>query len=94
MPPWNSQPSLITDFKGKGIEHRKPPGKISRLKFIDLFCTHLLLILGIHGRDPIKHTFPVCVSNRGLHGIRKPVLFIPLSEENTEFTLGETYLGS
>ena len=94
MLPRNSQPALITNFKGKDLEHRKPPGKISRLKFVDLLSTLLLFILGKHGCDPVKHTFPVCVSKRILHGIRKPAFLIPLPEEKTEITPGEIYLGS
>jgi nucleotide-binding universal stress UspA family protein len=47
------------------------------------------LILGMHGRDIIKHTFLGRVSERILHRIRKPVFIIPLPEEDTDITLGE-----
>ncbi|MCX5913175.1 MAG: universal stress protein [Deltaproteobacteria bacterium] len=48
-----------------------------------------ILILGMHGRDIIKHTFLGRVSERVLHRIRKPVFIIPLPEEETDITLGE-----
>jgi nucleotide-binding universal stress UspA family protein len=48
-----------------------------------------ILILGMHGRDIIKHTFLGRVSERVLHRIRKPVFLIPLPEEETDITLGE-----
>ena len=48
-----------------------------------------ILILGMHGRDIIKHTFLGRGSERVLHRIRKPVFIIPLPEEETDITLGE-----
>ena len=48
-----------------------------------------ILILGMHGRDLVKHTFLGRVSERVLHRIRKPVFIIPLPEEDTDITLGE-----
>jgi nucleotide-binding universal stress UspA family protein len=48
-----------------------------------------ILILGMHGRDIIKHTFLGRVSERVLHRIRKPVFIIPLPEGETDITLGE-----
>ncbi len=48
-----------------------------------------ILILGMHGREIIKHTFLGRVSERVLHRIRKPVFIIPLPEEDTDITLGE-----
>lgn len=48
-----------------------------------------ILILGMHGRDLVKHTFLGRVSERVLHRIRKPVFIIPLPEEETDITLGE-----
>jgi nucleotide-binding universal stress UspA family protein len=48
-----------------------------------------ILILGMHGRDLVKHTFLGRVSERVLQRIRKPVFIIPLPEEDTDITLGE-----
>ena len=48
-----------------------------------------ILILGMHGRDIIRHTFLGRVSERVLNRIRRPVYIIPLPEADTDITLGE-----
>jgi nucleotide-binding universal stress UspA family protein len=48
-----------------------------------------ILILGMHGRDIIKHTFLGSVSERVLHRIRKPVYIIPIPEEDTDISMDE-----
>ena len=48
-----------------------------------------ILILGMHGRDLLKHTFLGRVSERVLQRIRKPVFIIPLPEGETDISLGE-----
>jgi nucleotide-binding universal stress UspA family protein len=48
-----------------------------------------ILILGMHGRDIIRHTFLGSVSERILHRIRKPVYIIPIPEEDTDISMEE-----
>jgi len=48
-----------------------------------------ILVLGMHGRDIIKHTFLGRVSERVLHRIRKPVYIIPIPEGDTDMSMKE-----
>lgn len=48
-----------------------------------------ILIMGMHGRDIIKHTFLGEVSQRVLHRIRKPVFIIPIPEGDTDMSMEE-----
>ena len=45
-----------------------------------------VLIMGSHGRGIISHAFLGSVAERVLHGIKKPVFFIPLPKEDTDIT--------
>ncbi len=46
-----------------------------------------ILIIGMHGRDIIKHTFLGRTSERVLSRIRKPVYIIPIPEEDTDISM-------
>jgi nucleotide-binding universal stress UspA family protein len=48
-----------------------------------------ILVLGMHGRDIIKHTFLGDVSQKVLQRIRKPVYIIPIPEEDTDISMEE-----
>ena len=48
-----------------------------------------ILILGMHGRNIIKHTFLGSVSGSVLQRIRKPVYIIPIPEEDTDMSMEE-----
>mgnify|MGYP000389186125 CR=1 FL=1 len=48
-----------------------------------------VVILGSHGKGILRHAFLGSVCEKVLHRIRKPVLIIPLPEEDTDITLGE-----
>jgi len=48
-----------------------------------------ILILGMHGRNIIKHTFLGSVSGSVLQRIRKPVYIIPIPEEDIDMSMEE-----
>lgn len=58
------------------------------LKKIDALQADIL-VLGMHGRNIIKHTFLGRVSERVLNRVRKPVYIIPLPEEDTDMSMEE-----